>query len=92
MNVMASAPAQRLVAVPSPGNSFTTIKNGFYQLNTVGSRVPAGGDYPDVHFMLGELYRDQGKRLDAEGEYRRALQLNSNYTAARDALAAVAIK
>ena len=53
--------------------------------------IDAGGDYPDVHFMLGELYRGQGKREEAQGAYRRALTLNAHYSAARKALEAVEI-
>ena len=37
--------------------------------------------------LLGELHRRAGRRSAAESAYRRALQLNSNYAAAREALA-----
>jgi tetratricopeptide (TPR) repeat protein len=54
------------------------------------SAIAAGGDYPDVHLLLGDLYRGQGKRLEAAVAYHRALELNSNYQAAREALEVVA--
>jgi tetratricopeptide (TPR) repeat protein len=47
--------------------------------------IAAGGDYPDVHFLLGELFRESGDRDGALAEYRRALELNEHYDAARQA-------
>lgn len=52
--------------------------------------ISAGGDYPDVHYMLGELLRKRGQATEAAAEYRRALELNSNYSVARRALELVA--
>lgn len=51
--------------------------------------VENGGDYPDVHFVLGELHKQGGDFKQAGIEYRRALELNANYTRAREALEAV---
>lgn len=51
--------------------------------------VRAGGDYADVHFLLGNLYRDQGRILKAKAEYRNALTLNRGYDRARRALSAL---
>ncbi len=49
-----------------------------------------GGDYPDVHVMLGELYQAGGRTDEARSEYRRALTLNKGYSRARRALAELA--
>lgn len=51
--------------------------------------VAAGADYADVYFRLGDLYRDQGQLPRARAAYERALTINSRYTAAREALAAL---
>ncbi|MCG8408734.1 MAG: tetratricopeptide repeat protein [Phycisphaerales bacterium] len=48
--------------------------------------IGCGGDYPDVHYLLGELYRKKGHSDSAGLEYRRALELNSNFTRAHKAL------
>ncbi|MBK8269531.1 MAG: tetratricopeptide repeat protein [Planctomycetes bacterium] len=45
--------------------------------------VKYGGDYPDVHYLLGEMYRKRGEEPNARREYKRALELNSKYEAAR---------
>ncbi len=50
--------------------------------------IDSGGNYPDVHYLLGELYRRRGDRTLACMQYRRALQINSNYTRAKEALEA----
>lgn len=50
--------------------------------------IEHGGDYPDVHYMLGELYRRRGDRTRACVQYRRALEINANYTRAKEALEA----
>lgn len=51
--------------------------------------IEAGGDYPDVHYMLGELHRRDGRKEEARAAYRRALSLNGNYMSARRALETV---
>lgn len=55
-------------------------------IDRLQSALAAGGDYPDVHFLLGELYRKGGEKVQARSSYRRALELNSNYRRAREAL------
>ena len=51
--------------------------------------IAAGADYADVHYLLGNLYRDQGKVTRARSAYRRALLLNDRYEAALRALQAL---
>lgn len=51
--------------------------------------VRAGADYADVHFSLGNLYRDQGLIVKARSAYRSALALNERYEPARQALTAL---
>lgn len=51
--------------------------------------VRAGADYADVHFLLGNLYRDQGLLLKAKSAYRNALVINKRYERARQALSAL---
>lgn len=58
-------------------------------IEALGEAVKFGGDYPDVHYLLGEMHRKRGEAPLARREYRRALELNSNYSAAQDALATV---
>ncbi len=53
--------------------------------------VEAGGDFADVHYILGNLYRKQGKVGRARSAYRRALLLNNGYEAASRALETLAI-
>ncbi len=53
--------------------------------------VECGGDYPDVHCLIGELCRRNGDVDGARDAFRKALQLNSNYDRAREGLEAVAI-
>jgi len=49
--------------------------------------VRAGADYPDVHYLIGEFCKN-GRHLDrARQAYQRALDLNTDYQAAREALA-----
>ncbi len=51
--------------------------------------VRAGADYADVHFLLGNLYRDQGRILKAKKAYRSAIALNKRYEKAKQALSAL---
>lgn len=51
--------------------------------------IDAGGDYPDVHCLLGDLHRRCGDAPRARQAYRKALELNANYSRAQEALAAV---
>ncbi len=52
--------------------------------------IAAGGDYPDVHLRLGDLYRELGQVDRARRSYARALQLKPEYGPARQALDALA--
>jgi tetratricopeptide (TPR) repeat protein len=52
--------------------------------------IAAGADYPDVHCLLGRLFQSGGELDRARQEYQRALELDDNYPAAREALAALA--
>ena len=53
--------------------------------------IDAGGDFADVHYLMGKLYQDAGQVDRARRSYQRALDLNHNYRLARDALAALPI-
>lgn len=52
--------------------------------------IRAGGDYPDVHYLIGLLCVDVGEITRARHAFERALALNENYQEARAALAALA--
>jgi len=52
--------------------------------------VLLGAEYPDVYCLLGNLYRDDGQLQRARWAYEQALRINRQYTAAREALAALA--
>jgi Tfp pilus assembly protein PilF len=49
--------------------------------------IQAGGRYPDVYYLLGQLYTEQGEIGRARTAYRRAVLLNDRYEAAHEALA-----
>ncbi len=51
--------------------------------------IAAGAEYADVHYLLGNLYRNQGFLGRARSAYRRALVLNDRYEAAQQALEAL---
>lgn len=53
--------------------------------------VRAGADYADVHFLLGNLYRDQGMVLKAREAYKSALSLNKRFEKAKQALSALPV-
>lgn len=53
--------------------------------------VAAGADYADVHYLLGNLYLDQGLLDRAKASYRRALHINDGYHAALEALNALTV-
>jgi tetratricopeptide (TPR) repeat protein len=46
-----------------------------------------GADYADVHLMLGDLWRQRDELTQARQAYQRALNLNVDLAAARQALA-----
>ena len=56
-------------------------------IDRLAEAIDRGGDYPDVHLLLGRLYRKRGDRPRAKREFERALELNSGYTEAAAALA-----
>ena len=60
-------------------------------LEEAESAVAAGADYADVHYLLGNLYRDQGQLNRARCAYRRALTINERYEAAQKALQALPV-
>ncbi len=49
-----------------------------------------GYEYADVYYMLGCIYRDWGWGDRARESYDRAIQINTNYRAAREALESLA--
>ena len=51
--------------------------------------VAAGAEYADVYYLLGNIYRDEGKVTHARSAYRHALLLNKRYEAALEALEAL---
>ena len=55
-------------------------------------RALAGGaDFPDVHMLLGRVWELEQDWARAGAAYQRALALNENMTAAREALAALPV-
>ena len=48
--------------------------------------IRAGADYPDVHCLIGRLCQVGGQLDRARKAYKRALDLNEHYRAAREAL------
>ena len=46
-----------------------------------------GADYPDVHLLIGDAWRQERNWKPARQSYERALDLNAHLTAARSALA-----
>jgi tetratricopeptide (TPR) repeat protein len=52
--------------------------------------VTSGGDWPDVHHLLGELYRSRHRKNAARQCYQRALMLNPHYQPAAEGLEKVA--
>jgi Flp pilus assembly protein TadD len=52
--------------------------------------VMLGAEYADTYYLLGNLYRDDGQLQRARWAYEQALRLNRRYTAAQQALAALA--
>jgi len=62
----------------------TTEAKGFLQ-----SALTKGAEYPDVHLLFGNVWRGEGNWSAARAAYERALRLNGNLTAAREALAAL---
>ena len=57
------------------------------EYDALEAAVERGGDYPDTHFMLANLYRTTGDDRRACVEYVRAIKRNSDYERAHRALA-----
>ena len=53
--------------------------------------IAAGAEYADVYFLLGNLYRSEGKISRAASAYRKAIGLNEGYEAAIEALDALPV-
>jgi tetratricopeptide (TPR) repeat protein len=53
--------------------------------------VAAGAEYADVYYLLGNLYRKQGKVGRARSAYRHALLINNRFEAAVQALEALPV-
>ncbi|NLX22030.1 MAG: tetratricopeptide repeat protein [Phycisphaerae bacterium] len=51
--------------------------------------VRAGANYPDVHYLMGRLFHAGGKWDQAWASFERALDLNEDYQAAREAMEAL---
>jgi|CXWL01.1.fsa_nt_gi tetratricopeptide (TPR) repeat protein len=71
------------------GKLYMQTDRGQDAIDRLNEAIAFGGDYPDVNFMLGELYREQGNKYEAVSRYRRALELNSQFGRAKEALDAV---
>jgi len=69
----------------SEDSFFEASINGFERyIDIVGK---AGGPYLDqAHYRMGQLWQRQGNSRNAAEYYRRAIELNSEYDAAREAL------
>jgi tetratricopeptide (TPR) repeat protein len=50
----------------------------------------AGGDYADVHMAMADIYEQMGQLEQARRSLRRAIEINGDYTQAKDALARLA--
>lgn len=66
-----------------------TVGREFYQAGEYARARPhletvrdAHGDYADVHNMLGFIHYEQGRPLEACGEFEQALAINPHYTEA----------
>ena len=55
-------------------------------IERLGQAIESGGDYPDVHYLLGRLHRRSGNSPQARISLVRALRLNQDYDAARTEL------
>lgn len=59
-------------------------------IDRLHAAIGNGANYADVHYMLAELYREQGYADRARVHYRRALSINNEFSAAKQALADLA--
>jgi superkiller protein 3 len=60
-------------------------------LHRLEQAVAQGADYADVHFLLGNLYRKEGRLGMARKAYHRALKINHRFEPAQQALAELLI-
>lgn len=60
-------------------------------LERLEQAVRAGGNCPDVHFLIGQLCQNGGQPDRARQAYQRALDLKQDYQAAREALDALTV-
>ncbi len=60
-------------------------------MSRLDEAIAAGADYPDVHYLMGQLCQKAGQTDRAREAYRRALALKKDYPAARAALAELAV-
>lgn len=59
-------------------------------IDRLQSAISNGANYADVHYVLGKLYQQTGAVDQARLHYRRALSINGEYNAAKEALAVLA--
>jgi Tfp pilus assembly protein PilF len=71
------------------GRLHARTDNTAQAMDRLREAVQHGGDYPDVHCLLGELYRRDNRLDQARASYQRALELNAHYGRAQEALAAI---
>jgi len=55
-------------------------------LNYLQQALSNGADYPDVHLLLGDIWRARGDMARAGAAYMQALERNSGLAAARERL------
>lgn len=72
------------------GRLHAEADEGEQALERLAQAVEYGGDYPDVHCLIGELCHRKGDIDGARDAFRKALHLNTDYDRARQALEAVA--
>lgn len=51
--------------------------------------IQSGVEYADVYLLLGDVYRETGQTAQAREAYGRSLNINRDFAAAREALAAL---
>jgi tetratricopeptide (TPR) repeat protein len=59
-------------------------------IQAFGSAIEAGAAYADVYLLLGQSYQQTGQTDSARIAYEKALLINDQYRAAKEALAALA--
>ncbi len=82
---------QYVQALIQLGRLHAEADDGEQALERLAQAVEYGGDYPDVHCLIGELCRRKGDIDGARDAFRKALHLNTDYDRARQALEAVGV-